>query len=323
MNGFISNALTKIARFAVSKAAAFSYAVAVGVAGNLVFHFVQPQVPVPSILAPPEASQPGDKPSSGPAATATIAPKPAVAAIPEPGPAPSAVVWTPPPAPPPKPVVQPPERPTASPPDPASLPSPTWKPLQLPSTPIPSEAAVKQVRTPNVPPVAAPSEAALKPIVPASAESANPASAPVVALPPLAPAIEVATPPMPPESPAPKIVALPPPLPAAAEPPRGSLELSDLWHPYRAVKKGLNWAGDQLPAIGADRAEGRLPAQPPRELPAAIPAATAASTPPATKHGIAAEPIPLLPTKITPELADSPGSAPKPVAPGPGSGGLY
>ena len=33
---------------AVGKGAAFTYAVAVGVAGNLVFHFVQPQVPIPS-----------------------------------------------------------------------------------------------------------------------------------------------------------------------------------------------------------------------------------------------------------------------------------
>jgi hypothetical protein len=307
VNGFISNALTKIARFAVSKAAAFSYAVAVGVAGNLVFHFVQPQVPIPSILAP-EASQPSDKHPNTPAATAVIGPKPAVATIPEPvSPAPSAVVWTPPPAPPPKPAAQLPDRPTASLPDPAPLPSPTWKPLQLPS----------------VPPVPAPSEAALKPIVPASAESAAPGSASVAVLPPLAPAIEVATPPMPPESPAPKIVALPPPPPAAAEPPRGSLEFSDLWHPYRAVKKGLNWAGDQLPVIGEDHAEARPPVSPPPAVPAPIPAATAASTPPATKHGMAAEPIPLLPTKITPELADVPGSAPKPVAPGPGSGGLY
>jgi hypothetical protein len=307
VNGFISNALTKIARFAVSKAAAFSYAVAVGVAGNLVFHFVQPQVPIPSILAP-EASQPSDKHPNTPAATAVIGPKPAVATIPEPvSPAPSAVDWTPPPAPPPKPAAQLPDRPTASLPDPAPLPSPTWKPLQLPS----------------VPPVPAPSEAALKPIVPASAESAAPGSASVAVLPPLAPAIEVATPPMPPESPAPKIVALPPPPPAAAEPPRGSLEFSDLWHPYRAVKKGLNWAGDQLPVIGEDHAEARPPVSPPPAVPAPIPAATAASTPPATKHGMAAEPIPLLPTKITPELADVPGSAPKPVAPGPGSGGLY
>jgi hypothetical protein len=307
VNGFVSNALTKIARFAVSKAAAFSYAVAVGVAGNLVFHFVQPQVPIPSILAP-EASQPSDKHPNTPAATAVIGPKPAVATIPEPvSPAPSAVVWTPPPAPPPKPAAQLPDRPTASLPDPAPLPSPTWKPLQLPS----------------VPPVPAPSEAALKPIVPASAESAAPGSASVAVLPPLAPAIEVATPPMPPESPAPKIVALPPPPPAAAEPPRGSLEFSDLWHPYRAVKKGLNWAGDQLPVIGEDHAEARSPVSPPPAVPAPIPAATAASTPPATKHGMAAEPIPLLPTKITPELADVPGSAPKPVAPGPGSGGLY
>src|SRR5438034_6552948 len=97
VNGFISNALAKVARFAVSKGAAFSYAVAVGVAGNLVFHFVQPQVPTPSVQSgAPEAPQSGEKPSAGPAATATIAPKPAVAPIPEsPAAAPSAAVSTP------------------------------------------------------------------------------------------------------------------------------------------------------------------------------------------------------------------------------------
>ena len=47
MNGFFR----KIARFAVSKMAAFSYAVAVGVAGNLVFHFVQTHDAVPSVAA--------------------------------------------------------------------------------------------------------------------------------------------------------------------------------------------------------------------------------------------------------------------------------
>ncbi|HEY8873262.1 MAG TPA: hypothetical protein VIM52_09555, partial [Stellaceae bacterium] len=41
--------IAKIARFAVSKFAAFCYAVAVGVAGNVIFHFVQPRDPAPAV----------------------------------------------------------------------------------------------------------------------------------------------------------------------------------------------------------------------------------------------------------------------------------
>src|ERR1700687_5329901 len=132
-----------------------------------------------------------------------------------------------------------PHPPAATLPHPVSLPSPAWKPLHLPSAAAPSEAAAKPIGAPN-------------------AEAANPA--PVASLPPLGPAVEVATPPTPPP-----ITALAPPLPHAAEPPpERSLELSDLWHPYRAVKKGLNWAGDQLPVIGGDDCEARAPANPPR-----------------------------------------------------------
>jgi hypothetical protein len=316
VNGFISNALGKVARFAVSKAAAFSYAVAVGVAGNLVFHFVQPQVPIPSFLTgTPDTPQTGDKPARAPAATATVAPKQAVAPIPEPPPpAPSAMVSVPvapPPAPPPKPAFQPPERPTASLPDPAPVPSPTWKPLQLPSAPAPSEATAKPMPAPSAP---AP-----------NTEASNPTPPAVAALPPLGPAIDVAQPPMPPERVrAPEVVTLPPPPSPAAAPPPHSLELSDFWHPYRAVKKGLNWASDQLPVIGGDGGESRPPAPAPRELPPKpIPAAASVHAPPVAKLAPPAEPIPLLPTKAKPELADAPAEPAKPVAPGPGSGGLY
>jgi hypothetical protein len=285
VNGFFR----KIARFAVSKMAAFCYAVAVGVAGNLAFHFVQPQFSIPSILTgAPEAPRSGEKPSSGPAATATIVPKPAIAPIPEPpGPGPSAIVSTPaaPPAPKPMPALQLPEPPAASLPEPASLPSPGWKPLGLPSAPAPSEATAKPIGAPN-------------------GAASNPA--PVAALPPL----EVGTPP---------IAALASPPSAAEPPPPRSLELSDLWHPYRAVKKGLNWAGDQLPVIGGDDGEARPPAIPPRrEVPAAIPAAASAHAAPVARLAAPAAPIPLWPDAKA-EAADKP----PPGKPGPGSGGLY
>jgi hypothetical protein len=91
-----------------------------------------------------------------------------------------------------------------------------------------------------------------------------------------------------------------------------------VWHPYRAVRKGLNWAGEQVPVIGGDGAEPQPPKRHPEPMPAA--AVKPVATPP--KQAVSADPIPLLPTK--PELADAPGPAPaKPVAPGPGSGGLY
>jgi hypothetical protein len=145
-------------------------------------------------------------------------------------------------------------------------------------------------------------------------------SAPAAALPPLGPAIEVAVSPTPPPlAPAPPIAALAHPLPpAAAPPPERSLELSDLWHPYRAVKKGLDWAGDQLPIIGGDAAEPSAPAPPRREAPAVIPAAASARAAPAAKPAAPAAPIPLWPD-TKPEAADKPA----PGKPGPGSGGLY
>jgi hypothetical protein len=285
--------------------AAFGYAVAVGVAGNVAFHFVQTQAPIPAVLtAPSEPSRTSQAPSGTPAAAATVAPKPVAAPIPEPAAAaPSAAVSAPAaarPAPPkPAPALQLPEPPAASLPYPAALPSPAWKPLQLPSAAAPSEAAAKPVGVPN-------------------SEMSNPA--PAAALPPLGPAIEVAVSPTPPPlAPAPPIAALAHPLPpAAAPPPERSLEISDLWHPYRAVKKGLDWAGDQLPIIGGDAAEPSPPAAPRREAPAVIPAAASAHAAPAARPAAPAAPIPLWPD-TKPEAADKP----PPGKPGPGSGGLY
>jgi hypothetical protein len=295
VNGFFR----KIARFAVSKMAAFCYAVAVGVAGNLAFHFVQPQVSMPSFLTgAPEPSRTGHEQAGTPAATAIVAPNPAPAALAPATPAHSTPAAVRPAPPNPTPALQLPEPPAANLPQPASLPSPAWKPLQLPSAPAPSEAAAKPIGTPN-------------------AETSHPA--PVAALPPLGPAIDVAAPPMPhPIAPAPPIVALAPPLPPApAPPPERSLEFSDLWHPYRAVKKGLDWAGDQLPVIGGE-GPGPSPAAPPRrEATAAIPAAASAHAAPVAKPAASA-PISLLPD-TKPDAADKP----SPEKPGPGSGGLY
>lgn len=90
-----------------------------------------------------------------------------------------------------------------------------------------------------------------------------------------------------------------------------SLEFSDVWHPYRAVKKGLHWAGEQVPVIGGDEAAPHAAA------------ATAAAQP---ASAAPEEPISLLPVTgrpVTSENADASIPPPKPAAPGPGSGGLY
>jgi hypothetical protein len=72
-----------------------------------------------------------------------------------------------------------------------------------------------------------------------------------------------------------------------------------LWHPSRAVEKGLNWAGDQLPRFG--KSDPEVTGRP----------------------GIAA-PIPLLPSAVAGGPSETAqGSAPPSAKPGPGSGGLY
>ena len=135
-----------------------------------------------------------------------------------------------------------------------------------------------------------------------------------MALPPLGPPIDVTPPPNPPSGPeplpriaAPRPAAVPaPPAKPTKEPPPG-LELSDIWHPYRAVKKGFHWAGEQVPLIGDDN---DVAAPQPK---AARPAAPRPSAP-----------IPLLPpATASPAGGESSAAGPKPVAPGPGSGGLY
>ena len=215
MSGWIA----KIARFAASKAGAFFYAVAVGVAGNLAFHFVQPHDPAPAavsampIVAPSNARPPADKPAPAPAV-------PAIAAAP---------ILPAPPAP-------------AALPSPNSLPLPALKPAALPPVP-PSEAALRPAPAPAPAPVA--SDEAAEPSPPRPA-------APV--LQPLSPAIEVATPPMPPALPA-RIAA--PATAAAAKDPPGGLAVSDIWHPGRAIQKSLHWAGRQVPLIGDADSEPR------------------------------------------------------------------
>ena len=108
-----------------------------------------------------------------------------------------------------------------------------------------------------------------------------------------------------PKTPEPEAVAVTKPTPETAPAQSGKsteLEFSDVWHPGRAVGKGLRWAGDQLPFGDRD------------EPPAATkPAAVAA------KHAPAASgPIPLW---APAESAEAP--AGKSDKPGPGSGGLY
>jgi hypothetical protein len=82
VSDFILDTFKKIAHFAVSRAAAFCYAVAVGVAGNLVFHFVQTAAPP----APAAAVAPLDgthDPGAG-AVSVALPPEPIVASLPKP-----------------------------------------------------------------------------------------------------------------------------------------------------------------------------------------------------------------------------------------------
>jgi hypothetical protein len=274
--------IAKIARFAVSKFAAFCYAVAVGVAGNVIFHFVQPRDPAPSVT-PVVATAPHEAPPvAGAAATAPVS-LPSMPTTPQADTAPAPTRASPPAAP-----VQPAaSKPAAA---SASLPQPPAI-VALPSPAAMPTPALKPTALPGLPPATVPREA---PATPA-------------ALPPIGPAIEVAAPPMPPAAthalPAP-VAALPlPAAPAATskEAP-GSLELSDVWHPYRAVKKGLHWAGEQVPLIGdGDAAPPPGPAAPSAPISLLPPAAK-----PATSENAEASIPPL-----------------KPAAPGPGSGGLY
>ena len=294
MNG--NGIIAKIGRLAVSKAAGFGYAVAVGVAGNLAFNFVQEHRATP-VVAPPGVS----------------APAPAAAALPKREP--------------PRPASEPvpaavPVPPAASAlPNPDALPAPPLKPAALPS-----ERASAPRETPRLP-EPRPTVLRLPPTVPAAvvppAPEAPPALSPppaaqpqTAALPPLGPPIDVASEPVPPahlptaaHSGAPPATAPSPPAHALRAAPtpeqtRG-FALSDLWHPYyRAVKDGLLWAGNQLPAIGGSGND----------------------EPPTPKLAVPPAPIPLLPAASTAERSASGDAGGRPLKtgrPGPGSGGLY
>jgi DNA polymerase III subunit gamma/tau len=302
--------LAKIARLAVSKVAAFCYAVAVGVAGNLAFNFVEQQHPAPAAAIAPHAVQP-----TGGAAPAAPARAPAVVSqAPPAGAVPASTQISPPPPPPntraaPRPETAPPPLPEPPAafvlPNPASMPLPALKPTALtPQPPPPPEAGEDR----------AGAEVAVNPAPAAKPAPASPGTL-TTALPPLGPAIEVAAPRAPPAGAAAPPAAANPAVEAASPPrpmrdegqpiparpanqagPDRTWKLSDVWHPGRAIKKGLHWAGGQVPAIGSDTVEARPPAPAPASPIPLWPAATAnpAKRPPATQ-----------------------------TKPGPGSGGLY
>jgi hypothetical protein len=301
----VSGFIAKVARLAASKAAAFGYAVAVGVAGNIAFHYVETAAPPPataaSVAVRPASADAAPTPMmpATPAPTVAARPNPKPPAPPRPA-APHRTVAS-------APVLPEPPATVALPPLDA-LPPPALKPAFLPR-----EAATPPV-APSVPRRAAVPEDASAALTPVPSLPATPAP---VTLPPLGPAIEVDAPPTPPSA-----DALPPPAPAAAiapmkkppatkppstEPP-GGIEISDLWHPGRAVRRGLHWAGRQVPLVGDDNEKPT----PRRSL--------------AAPHAAVSAPIPLLPAAGEPTASGQADAAPpprKPVAPGPGSGGLY
>jgi hypothetical protein len=151
VNGFIIEACAKLARFGASKAAAFCYAVLVGVAGNLVFNVLQHD-PAPSAAAPPAvaAAPSADRPVDGGIATAVIAPiAPPAAPLPALA-APAAPL-------PPRPA------PALAPTRPASLPAPpeappAARPRDRAGTPEAAAPATAPPATTPPPPVAAASE---------------------------------------------------------------------------------------------------------------------------------------------------------------------
>ncbi len=307
VNGFFS----KVARLAVSKAAAFGYAVAVGVTGNMAFNYVQPHAPLATAaaVATRPAPEGGATDWANPATTAPAATRPHAV--------PAATHAERPPAAPPHPAARHqavasapvlPEPPAAvALPGLDALPPPPLKPAALPS-----EAALRPAPAPAPdpvrPPVQVPAVSAAVDSPPAAPAPAAPATGTLL---PLGPAIEVEAPPTPPRvdapaRPAPPVRAAVAAAAAAKEPPprkpSSGFAISDLWHPGRAVGKGLHWAGRQVPVIGdAD--------PPPREAVAAPSA-----------------PTPLLPAANDAVASGHRDIAPpprKPGAPGPGSGGLY
>ena len=302
--------MSKVARFAASKAAAFGYAVIVGVAGNVAFNFVERHQP-PVIAGMPAASRPAGRstPSDRAAAIAPIpviqpaAPRPLTPASPRAAPPPL------------------PEPPAVALPAPDALPAPALTPAALPAAPQAAERPMPPP-APRAEAAPLPTPAALLPT-----PAARPKLKPTAALPPLGPAVEVTSLPLPPASSAaakallaaPAAHAAPAvapvqPLPAfpdaaranAAPPARNDngWQLSDIWHPTRAVRKGLDWAHQQVPHLGDDAAALPFPNTSP-------PAAPIALLPPAALHPVRAQ------------RADVQTAPAKPTAPGPGSGGLY
>lgn len=285
MNGIIA----KVARLAASKAAAFTYAVAVGVAGNIAFNFVEQRHPAPppsaaamieprpAALAKPEAAAPTHHGSRrGEPATAALPPEKPPAPAPARHPAAEMPDLPEPPA-------------LVALPGPDSLPAPALRPAALPAAEPGRPEPPKGAAAPPDP----------------TADITKP-EAPLAILPPLGSPIEVAEPPVPPAASTEPLVPgkaagparVTPEDSTAASPPADSWQLSDVWHPGRAVAKGLHWAGDQLPAIGDD--------------------------PPPRHSSASARPIPLFPSAAEPASPDPPGTAPAPSGhPGPGSGGLY
>ena len=321
--------IAKVARFAASKFAAFCYAVAVGVAGNVAFNMVEQHHSAATVSPAVEAT--AERGAVNPAPAPPNTPNPPSRGSGDPAPIRASQPATPPPATrqagPAAAVPALPEPPAVTLPSPAAMAAPPLKPAVLPS-----EAATKPMATPpaDATALAAPDSPNAAPAQPAPSPPAMPlhgaraddapapALPPVAALPPLAPAIDVAAPPTPPARlPAPptRVTALPgagrsPEFPAKRTTPSeqssGGLELSDVWHPGRAVEKGLDWAGRQVPLIGDSDPEPHAaipePSAPISLLPPAVEAASSDNT-----------------------SSDNAGAATprKPAAPGPGHGGLY
>lgn len=244
------------------------------------------------MTAPQEARPAGDGAAAGPADAPAFASRPVLpAAPPSLSPTPTHVSLSPARA-----------RPAA----PASAVAPA---VLLPEPPgessLPSAASLP---APALKPASVPSEATLNP-TPAPAPDAAPSPAPqqAVGLRPLGPAIDVASPPTPPvQIPIPPTRAAVPPAAAietaTTEGPPSGFELGDVWHPGRAVEKGLHWAAKQVPPIGDAEIE------------------------PHSKAAAPAAPIPLFPSATKPVSLERSDAAPSPkemAAPGPGSGGLY
>lgn len=282
MHGIVA----KLARLAASKAAAFTYAVAVGVAGNIAFNFVQQHhpAPPPSAAAPSELRPAAVRPEATAPLPARRATRPAE----------------------PVPVALPPEKPPTPARHPAAairdLPALPELPavLTLPDTDsLPAPALKAAILPAGEPARPEPKQQASAPPEPAESMH-NPASETAV-LQPLGKPLDVAAPPLPPVAAAPPASddAAGPAAPAAGVPRSADSGLPD-GSPHRAgiSATGPHRTGDRLPAIGDDAPPHRPTAS--------------------------AQPIPLIPEGTDSAKPDRVGAAPAASGhPGPGSGGLY